>query len=158
MAYDSDDSKKPAIGFTLKGIPAIILILLLAGGYVGYRLYLQEDLEGNPQLRSQIETQLRVELSGGMSRDLDAVETALQKGDKDQAEAFAERAMQRKATIDELAMRQTNDGIIVKADYTLTGPDGDVEKTGYYLFTHGAVGGWSYQRESSELSWNLAIF
>jgi len=155
MSYDSE---KPRVGFTLKGIPAIILILVLAGGYVGYRLFLQNDLEVNPQLHSQIETQLTTELAGGITRDLDAVEVALKKGDKEQAEAFAQRALQRKVTMDDLAMRPTNDGILVKAEYTLTGPDGEEKKTGYYLFTHGALGGWSYQRESSELSWKLALF
>jgi len=157
MSYDPE-SERPSVGFTLKGIPAVILIIVLAVGYLGYRHFLQGDIDQNPQVRSQIEMALMSEIAGDITRDLEAIDQAMAQSDRAKAGQLTEGVLQRKVVIDDLQMRGGGEKIIVKAQYTVEGPEGPEKKTGYFRFGHSAIGGWRYKRETTAFSWHLALF
>ena len=61
-------------------------------------------------------------------------------------------------TINDLAMKGHGEKIIIKAGYTIHGPDGSVDKTGYFKYSHSAITGWRFIWETSAVSWYLTLF
>lgn len=58
----------------------------------------------------------------------------------------------------EMQLKGRGEDIVVKAVYTVHGPDKDVQKTGYFKFSHSTITGWRYRWETSALSWYLKFF
>ena len=83
----------------LKGIPAIIAIVLFLGGSVGYRMFLHSDLPKDPKLRRELESNLQFEIAGDIMSDAKAIEQAIASGDKAKATQMAEGIMQRRVEI-----------------------------------------------------------
>ena len=142
----------------LKGTPAVIAAVIIIAVGLGYRLFLENDLKDNPELRRQLEMHLMVEIAGDISADVDAYKAAMAAGDRDAAEETARGTLKRKVTIHDLAMKGRGENIIVRADYTVFRPDGADQKTGYFKFSHSPVTGWRYKRETTALSWYLKLF
>ena len=142
----------------LKGTPAIIALIIIVVAGLGYRMFLENDLKDNPKLRSQLELNLMYEIAGDISADVDAYEAAMAWGDSEEAEELAEGTLKRKITINDLAMKGKGEKIIIKANYTIHGPDGSEDKVGYFKYSHSAITGWRYKWEASALSWYLTLF
>jgi hypothetical protein len=142
----------------LKGTPAIIALVIIIAAGIGYRMFLADDLNDNPKLRSQLELNLMYEIAGDISSDVDAYKAAMARGDREEAEELAEGTLKRKITINDLAMKGKGEKIIIKADYTVHGPDGSEDKVGYFKYSHSAITGWRYKLETSAFSWYLMLF
>ncbi len=142
----------------LKGTPAVIALVLILVAGLGYRMFLENDIKDNPELRSDLELNLMYEIAGDISSDVDAYKAAMARGDRDEAEALAEGTLKRKITINDLAMKGHGEKIIIKADYTVHGPDGPEDKIGYFKYSHSAITGWRYKWETSAVSWYLTLF
>jgi len=142
----------------LKGTPAVIALVIIIAASLAYRMFLENDLNDNPELRSELELNLMYEIAGDISSDLDAFKAAMARGDTDEAEELAEGTLKRKITIHDLAMKGHGDKIIIKTDYTVHGPDGSEDKIGYFRFTHSAITGWRYKWKTSAFSWYLTLF
>jgi hypothetical protein len=137
----------------LKGWPAIAAIFAIIVGLAAYQFYLYDDLENNPEIREDIARNLTYELAGDMLADTSDIREAIKAGDKKEAEAIAKGLLERKITIHDLAMKGRGENIVIKADYTIHGPEGDEEKTGYFEFSHSPLTGWRYHRETWAFSW-----
>ena len=137
----------------LKGLPAIILIIAFAMFFVWSNLRLQNDVEINDKLRENVQFQLLSKLSGGTESDSQAIQTALQKGDRKQAESLSRNVLKRKVEIDTLAMRGWGKKKIVRVRYRVLGPEGSKNKISYLEYRYLPITGWSYQYETSRVSW-----
>lgn len=142
----------------LKGTPAIIALVIIIVAGLGYRMFLENDLKDNPELRRQLELNLMVEIAGDIISDSEAFRAALARGDAETAEAIGAGVLERKLTINDLAMKGHGEKIIVKADYTVHGPEGDEDKTGYFRFSHSPVTGWRFKWQVSSFSWYSKLF
>ncbi len=141
----------------LKGTPAILAAVLLAIGFVGYRAFLHSTLPDDPKVRQELELSLMSEIAGAITTDTEAIQAKMDSGDKEGAAKLAEGLLTRKIEIGELAMRGSGDNIIIRAHYTVHGPDGPEEAIGYFRFSHSPVTGWRYRRETTILSWYLKV-
>ncbi len=65
----------------LKGNPAIIVVVVIVAGLIGYRIFFQSDLSGSPELRQQLETNLMSEIAGDIMADAKAMKDAIDRGD-----------------------------------------------------------------------------
>lgn len=139
-------------------MPAIIALVIIIAAGLGYRIFLQNDLKDNPQVRRQLELNLMHEIAGDIISDTDAFKEAMAMGDKEEADAIAEGVLKRKLTINDLAMKGHGEKIIIKADYTIHGPDGSEKKIGYFQYSHSSITGWRFKWETSALSWYLTLF
>lgn len=92
----------------LKGTPAIIAIIILLAGGLGYRMFLEKDLKDNPELRRQLELNLMYEIAGDIISDTKVIRDAMNRGDMDKAEALAEGTLKRKISITDLALKGQN--------------------------------------------------
>lgn len=142
----------------LKGTPAVIALVLIIVAGIGYRMFLENDLKDNPELRRQLELNLMYEIAGDIISDSEAFRAALAMGDAATAETIGAGVLERKLTIKDLAMKGHGEKIIVRADYTVHGPDGSEDKTGYFKFSHSPITGWRYKWETSAFSWYLTLF
>lgn len=142
----------------LKGWPAVIAIFAVVICFVGYQFYLHDDLSKNPQLRKNLEINLSHEIAGSIHTDVSAARNAMKTGNNEKAEAIAKGLLERKVTIDDLAMKGGADDIIIRAEYTVHGPDKDIAKTGYFRYSHSPITGWRYRRETTAFSWYLKLF
>lgn len=141
----------------LKGIPAIIAVILVIAGVIGYRIFLQADLPKDPEVRRQLELNLMSEIAGDIIADTEAIEQAIASGDEKTASALAEGLLKRKVEIENLAIKGGGENIIVRATYTIHNPNGSENKTGYFKYSHSPITGWRYRREVSSLSWYLKL-
>jgi hypothetical protein len=142
----------------LKGTPAIItLVIIIIAGF-GYRMFLENDLKDNPELRRQLELNLMHEIAGDIISDSEAFRAALASGDVETAETIGAGVLERKITINDIAMKGHGEKIIVRADYTVHGPEGSENKTGYFQFSHTPITGWRYKWQVSAFSWYLTLF
>ena len=146
------------MGIDLKGTPAIIALIIIIATGIGYRMFLENDLKDNSKLRSQLELNLMVEIAGDIGADVDAFKAAMARGDRDEAEELAEGTLKRKITINDLAMKGHGKKIIIKADYSIHGPDGSEDKIGYFKYSRSAITGWRYKWKTSAFSWYLTLF
>jgi len=144
--------------FKLKGIPAVLAVLLAAGGYVAYRTHLADDVKTNPKVKQELQILLMSEISKGISDDAAAVSAALKRGDKKAASAAAKNLGSRKVEVTDIAMRGAGDDIVIKADYIVHGPSGPESKTDYFQFSHSSIAGWRYEGYASIVSWYLKVF
>jgi hypothetical protein len=142
----------------LKGTPAVIAAVIIIAAGLGYRMFLENDLKDNPELRRQLELSLMVEIAGDISADVDAYKAAMARGDRDTAEELAQGVLKRKVSITDLAMKGRNENIIVRADYTVFRPDGAEDKTGYFKFSHSPITGWRYKYQTTAFSWYSKLF
>ena len=142
----------------LKGTPAIIALIIIIAAGIGYRMFLENDLKDNPELRRQLELNLMYEIAGKISADSDAMRDALASGDMETAETIGTGVLERKLTINDLAMKGHGEKIIIKADYTIHGPDGSEDKIGYFQFSHSTITGWRFKWKTSAFSWYLMLF
>ena len=136
----------------LKGIPAIIAVVVIVAGLIGYRIFLQSDLSESPELRQQLETNLMSEITGDIMADTKAMKNAIDRGDNETASNLATDSLKRKVEINELEMKGSGEDIIVKATYTVHGPKGMEKKIGYFSYSHSAITGWRYRREVTAYS------
>jgi hypothetical protein len=144
--------------FQLKGWPAVIAIAAIVIGFIGYQFYLYDDLESNPEVRENLAMNLSHEIAGDIMADAEAVRSAMKSGEMEKAEAIGKGILERRVTIGDLAMKGRGENIVVKADYTVHGPDGDVSKTGYFNYSHSPITGFRYRRETTVLSWYMTFF
>lgn len=86
----------------LKGIPAIIAVVVIVAGLIGYRIFLQSDLSESPELRQQLETNLMSEITGDIMADTKAMKDAIDRGDNETASDLATDSLKRKVEINEL--------------------------------------------------------
>ncbi len=142
----------------LRNGPAIVALVFLGAAFVGYRAFLHSSLPGNPEVRRQLETNLQSEIAGSIMGDVAAIEAAIEGGDTEAATEIASGVLERRVEIGDLAMRGSGDDIIVRADYTVHGPEGADQRVGYFAYSHSAITGWRYRRETTSLSWYLKIF
>jgi len=142
----------------LKGWPAVIAIIAIVIGFIGYQFYLHDDLDNNPEVRKKLEMNLMHEIAGDITADAEAMKAAIKSGDQERADEIGKGVLERKVTIEDLAMKGRGEDIVVKADYTVHGPDKDLKKTGYFRFSHSTITGWRYRWETSALSWYLKFF
>lgn len=141
----------------LKGIPALLAGIVLVAGFLGYRAFLHQDLEASPEVRQLLELQLASEIAGSITADTEAIRERLDQGDPEAATALAAGTLQRRVEIGDLAMKGSGEDILVRAEYTVHGPDAPEAKTGYFRFSHSAITGWRYRRETTALSWYLKV-
>lgn len=141
----------------LKGIPAILAVIALAFGFVGYRAFLHSTLPDDPKVRQELELNLMSEIAGGIMADADEIRAKIDSGDNEGATAIAEGTLKRKVEIDEIDMRGGGDDIIIRASYTVHGPDTPKSAIGYFRFSHSPITGWRYRRETTALSWYLKV-
>jgi len=143
---------------SLKGIPALIAIVVLAAGFIGYRMFLQSNLIKNTEVRRQLEMNLQSEIAGDIMNDTQAIRQAIDQGDKAKAEKLAHGTVQRRVEIKDLAMKGSGDDIILKAHYVVHGPQGSEPKVGYFKYSHSSITGWRYHRQTTPMSWQLKLF
>jgi hypothetical protein len=141
----------------LKGCPALLAGLALVAGFVGYRAFLHQDLEASPEVRQLLELHLSSEIAGAIVADTEAIRERLDQGDDGAASALAAGTVRRRVEIGDLAMKGTGDDILVRAHFTVHGPDAPESRTGYFRFSHSAITGWRYERETTALSWYLKV-
>lgn len=142
----------------LKGAPAIIAAVIIIAAGLAYRMFLENDLKDNPELRRQLELNLMHEIAGDIMSDSEAFRAALARGDVETAETIGAGVLKRKLTINDLAMKGRDENIIIRADYTVFRPEGPEDKTGYFKFSHSPITGWRYRWQSSAFSWYLKLF
>ena len=80
----------------LKGIPAIVVIVAIAGFVVWQNQHIQNDPAINEKLQENVEFQLFSELAGGIEQDSKAIQAALKEGDRALAKAKSQNVLQRK--------------------------------------------------------------
>lgn len=141
----------------LKGIPALLAGLVLVAGFIGYRAFLHQDLEASPEVRQLLEQHLSSEIAGAIVADTEAIRERMEQGDNEGASALAAGTLQRRVEIGDLAMKGSGEDILVRARVTVHGPDAPEPRTGYFRFSHSAITGWRYQRETTALSWYLKV-
>lgn len=142
----------------LKGTPAVIALVIIIIAGIGYRMFLENDLKDNQELRRQLELNLMYEIAGDIVSDSEAFRAALASGDLETAETIGAGVLERKLTINDLAMKGHGEKIIIKAGYTIHGPDGSEDKTGYFKYSHSTITGWRYKWKVSAFSWYLMLF
>ena len=100
---------------------------------------------------------LMSEIAGGITADAKEIRAKIDSGDNEGATAIAEGTLKRKVEIDEIDMRGGGDDIIIRASYTVHGPDTPKAAVGYFRFSHSPITGWRYRRETTALSWYLKV-
>ena len=143
--------------FELKGTPAIIAIVLITIGVLGYRAFLHTNLPKDPKIRQQLEINLMSEIAGGITADTEAIKQAMSSGDNEKASALAQGMLKRKVGINKLALKGGGNNIIVKANYTIYGPNAPKKKTGFFKYSHSPITGWRYRQKVTALSWYLKL-
>lgn len=146
------------MNFQLKGVPAIVAVVVLGLCALGYRMFLHSSLSEDPKVRQQLELNLQSEIAGDIMADSKAISKAIESGDKVKAAELAEGTIKRRVEIQDLDMRGSGDDIVIKANYTVHGPGGAKQKIGYFKYSHSAITGWRYRRETTSLSWYLRLF
>jgi hypothetical protein len=144
--------------FRLKGIAAVVAGVLFVGVALSYRVFLHRDLVSDPEVKIRIENQLASEIAGDIVADAEAVQAAMDRGDFEEATALAEGVSTRRVEVEKLALRGTGEDVIVRATYTVNGPEGPREETGYFRFSHSPAFGWRYERETTAFSWYTKLF
>ena len=89
----------------LKGAPAIIAAVIIIAAGLAYRMFLENDLKDNPELRRQLELNLMHEIAGDITSDSEAFRAALARRDMETAETIGAGVLKRKLTINDLAMK-----------------------------------------------------
>ena len=153
-----DSEKTELASFQLKGIPAVIAVILFIAGTVAFQFFLKKDLSDNPKVRSELQLNLMSEIAGDITADSKAITDALDRGDKATAARISEGLQKRKVEINELFMKGSGEEIIIKASYSVHGPNGTENKVGYFQFSYQTIGGWRYRRETTVVSWYLKLF
>lgn len=143
--------------FQLKGWPAVIAVVVLILGFVGFRVFLHGRLDISSEARGQLELALMSELAGDITADTEAIRAAMDAGDHKAATAIAEGTLERKVEIKEMKMKGSGEKVLVKATYVVFGPDKEETKVGYFQFSHTIISGWQYRREVSSVSWYLTL-
>lgn len=142
----------------LSGIPAVIALVFIAAFLVGYRVYVRNDA-GGAKARAKIESALQFALYEDLNDDLSRIREAMNRGDQRTAEEAASRIAGRKIEINRISVHGGGENTIVRADYDVIEPDGSRSgATRYLKFSHSPLTGWSYQWESTPISYWLALF
>lgn len=142
----------------LEGKAAGVAVVVAIVAMVGYRMFLHGDFATNPEVRQALETSLMSRIAGDVTADTEAIRAAMDRGDHEEAERLARGTLERKVTIEELAMRGGGDDVIVRATYVVHGPGGERRESGYFRFAHSTIGGWRYRYETNAMSWYLKLF
>lgn len=144
--------------FKLKGLPAVIVGILVIAAAVSWQLYLRNDAIHDPSLRETLQQHLMVEIAGDQIADAEKVRAAIDAGDHATAERLGQGMLQREVIIDEVALRTGGEDNIVKVDYTVKGPDGPRTGTRYYYMSYSTVTGWRWESDATAMSWHLSFF
>lgn len=155
MPVDKDDALAT---FKLRGIPAVIAVILFAAGSIATSVFLKKDVSSNEKVRSEIKMSLMSEIAGDITADSKAIQDALDRGDKAAAAKISEGLQKRKVEVGDLAMKGSGDDIIIKASYSVYGPNGVENKVGYFRFSYSAITGWRYRNDTTVVSWYLKFF
>lgn len=143
----------------LSGWQAIVVIIVLFGVVV-VRLTTFGDQKNNSALMEKLDNHLVAEyLSGDVAR----LRAALESGDKQHAETVGRSVASTKVNVQKVQASfplfnfSSTKRVIVKVTFSLDDANGTREtRTVYYQFKHSVIGdSWSYQRDSSALSYYL---
>lgn len=143
---------------TLENRSAVVAAVLILAAVLGYRVFLRSDLPENDRVRQQLEISLYSVISGDVTADTEAIAEAMASGDDARATELAEGLLERGVEIRDLAMRGGGEDIVIRAHFTMSGPDGALERVGYFSYSHSPVTGWRYRRRTTPLRWYTKLF
>lgn len=144
--------------FTVRGWPAVVIILIAAALWVSYRMHLHRQLQVDPQARASIESAVKMRVYREILRDGPALDETARGGDEAALEATGRRIASVGVAVRDLAMRGGDEEIVVRAVYELRTADRTETKTGYFLFSYSMLTGWTCLYEVSVWRWYIELF
>ncbi len=137
----------------LKGLPAVLVIVVIVVGAAG-KFYLERST-----LESEAVERIKLQLQGEYSArelsnvDVDQLSAA-------ELEAAAEQLMSLSDIVfTSTAARGKGDDVVVRVEISVAGKDPpDGKGVRYYVMSHSVVTGWHLERETTALSYYLKLF
>lgn len=143
---------------TVRGWPAVVIILIAIAGGVSYRMHLHRQLQVDPEARAAIESAVKMRVYRDILRDGKALDQAMQSGGEAALEEMGNRIASVGVEVRDLAMRGGDEEIVVRAVYVLRTAERTETKTGYFLCSYSMLTGWTCLYEVSVWRWYLELF